>query len=317
MPNAGREISLIFMTEPPGAVHHGHHPHPHRHRPGHGPAPEDDTDLARLLDLDGTLGASVLTTALTAAADAMKTPPHTIADLGAGTGTGTLALAAHFPLAKVLSLDSSPTMIHRLRTAATAGGVADRVETRLNDLDGDWPAALPGRLDLVWAALSLHHVGDPARTLRQVFEALRPGGALVVMEMTGTSSYHPTDMGTSNSGLGPRLVQALAGRGYPTMGEWTTALHAAGFSPVERIEAPFNASADTPLGAQYLELHLTLNRDMVAEDLSIADLAALDSVIAALHGEKSSLEYTSGRVIWIAVRPTHSTNDPYENGSPR
>ncbi len=278
-----------------------HHRHPSR--PGHGAAPEHDTGLAELLDLDAALGASVLAVALDAASAALGPAPRSIVDLGAGTGTGTVALATRFPDARIHSLDASPAMLDRLRAAATAAEIVDRVETNLVDLDGDWPAVLPSATDLAWAALSLHHVTDPAHVLRQAFGALRPGGVLVVTEMTGVTTYDPADLGTGRDGLGELLVGVLAAHGYPVTAEWTAALTAAGFAPVERCETAFTASARTTDGARYLTLQLTLSRARLTQDLSAGDLAALDAAIAALEAGTSKLAITSGRALWIAVRP--------------
>ena len=280
--------------------------HSHHERPGHGPALGDDTDLAEFLNLDGVLGAPVLAAALNAAADALGTAPRTVVDLGAGTGTGTLALAAQFQKAQIHSLDASPLMLDRLAAAALTAGVDDRIETHVVDLDGDWPAVLPHEADLAWAALSLHHVTDPARVLSQTFEALRLGGVLVVTEVAGVTTYDPADLGTGRVGLGERIVGALAAHGYPVTADWTIALAEAGFAPVERHASTFTASARTTDGARYLALQLTMSRARLTEDLSADDLTALDAVITALVAGTSEVVMTSGRFSWIAVRPRAS-----------
>lgn len=290
-------------THTPPHEGHPHHGHSHSARPGHGPAPEHDTGLAELLELDAALGAPVLAQAMDAAFLALCSAPHSVLDLGAGTGTGTRALAARFPGAQIRSLDASPGMLDRLSAAATAAGIADRVEPHLVDLDGNWPAVLPGPVDLAWAALSLHHVTDPAQLLDQVFGALRPGGVLVVIEMAGAPSYSPGDLGTGRDGLGDRLTGALAAHGYPVTGEWTTALTAAGFAPVQRRELAFLTTATTTDGARYLALELGRHLPRLTEDLSAEDLTALEAAVATLETGTSELTVTSGRVVWIAVRP--------------
>lgn len=277
--------------------------HPQHDRPGHGPALDHEDDLAELLDLDAALGAPVLAEALDAASAALGTAPRRAVDLGAGTGTGTLALATRFPDLLVHSLDASPMMLDRLSAAAAAADVAGRVETHLVDLDGDWTAVLPGSVDLAWAALSLHHVTAPAQVLRQAIGVLRPGGVLVVTEFTGVTRYEPADLGTGRDGLGERLVSALASHGYPVTAEWTMALSAAGFVPVQRLESALTATARTPEGARYLAVQLTRNRALLADGLSADDLSAVDVTIAGLEAGTSDLGLTSGRAIWIAVRP--------------
>jgi len=288
---------------------HHHHDRPHHDERGHGPAPEHDTGLAELLDLDAVLGAPVLAAALDAAAAALGDAPRQVADLGAGTGTGTLALAARFPGARVHALDASPAMLDRLGAAARAAGVADRVQVHPVDLDGDWPAVLPGTLDLAWAALSLHHVSDPARVLRQALAALRPGGVLVVLEMTGEIAHEPADLGTGRDGLGPRLVRALAAQGYPVTAEWSAALTQAGFALVDRHTAAVAASAATAEGARYLALDLARSRGRLEGVLAGDDLAALDVVVAALRAGTSPLATSAGRAVWVAVRPASDAGE--------
>ncbi|WP_454083987.1 methyltransferase [Georgenia sp. Marseille-Q6866] len=280
--------------------------HAHHTSHGHGPAPEHATGLAELLDLDAALGAGVLAAALDAAAAALGTAPRDVVDLGAGTGTGTLAIARRFPGARVHSIDASPAMLERLGAAAAAAQLGDRVEAHLADLDGDWPTVLSGTVDLAWAALSLHHVSDPAEVLRQVFGALRPGGVLVVTEMTGATVYEPADLGTGRDGLGERLVGALAAHGYPATGEWTAALEAAGFATVARHETAFTASARTPEGARYLALELERHQDRLSGDLDPGDRAAVDAVVAGLRAGTSRLDVTSGRAVWVATRGDES-----------
>jgi hypothetical protein len=139
--------------------------------------------------------------------------------------------------------------------------------------------------------------------LRQAFHTLRPGGVLVVIEMTGATSYEPADLGTHRAGLGERIVSALAAHGYPVTADWTAALGSAGFAPVSRVEAELTASAGTTEGARYLGLQFALNRALLSEGLAVDDVAALDTVIEALAAGGSDLTLASGRVIWSAVRP--------------
>ncbi|WP_345373542.1 class I SAM-dependent methyltransferase [Frondihabitans cladoniiphilus] len=286
------------------AAHGHHHERPgHGDRPGHGPAPENDTDLAELLDLDAQHAAPVLAAALDAAAAALGHAPREVVDLGAGTGTGTLALAARFSGARVHALDASAGMIERIRASAALSGLSERIETHLVDLDTDWPAAVPHEVDMAWAALSLHHTSDPSRVLRQVFDVLRPGGVVVATEFSGATTYSPADLGTGSSDLGGRVVSALATRGYPVTAEWTEALVAAGFSDVSRHEATVAVSSRTAAGARFLELQLQRNRELLGDELGADDLAGLDAAIAGLGAGASSVDHTSGRVFWVAVRP--------------
>ncbi|WKU02926.1 trans-aconitate 2-methyltransferase [Micromonospora sp. HUAS LYJ1] len=106
--------------------------------------------------------------------------PHVV-DLGAGSGTASLALARELPDATVTAVDLSPEMLAHLRSRADAAGLGDRIRTVQADLDQPWPDL--GPTGVIWAAASLHHLADPATALASAFAALRPDGLLVVAEV--------------------------------------------------------------------------------------------------------------------------------------
>ncbi|GGF42040.1 hypothetical protein GCM10011399_38370 [Subtercola lobariae] len=295
--------------------------HDHHHtRPGHGPAPRNDGDLAELLDLDAVHAAPFLREALEAAAAALGRDPREVVDLGAGTGTGTVALANRFAEARVHALDASAGMLERVRASSSKSGVSSRVETHLVDLDDDWPAGLPGSVDLAWAALSLHHATDATRVLKETFDLLRPGGVAVLSEFTGSTAYSPASLGTTSATLGEHLVGALAARGYPVAADWSKALRVAGFAPVERQEVAISVSSAPADGARFLELQLARSRQLLADDLGPDDLAAIDAALVSLASSLpagSPIHYTSGRVFWVAVRPDDREADTIATGVDR
>ncbi|WP_181133866.1 methyltransferase domain-containing protein [Rathayibacter sp. AY1D9] len=103
-------------------------------------------------------------------------PGASIVDVGCSTGTLTAALADRHPDVAVLGIDSEPEM---LREAQSRG-------SRATFRHGDATDCDLGAPDLVVA----HYVAQflpPAtrsRLLRNVFDALQPGGALVLFEKT-------------------------------------------------------------------------------------------------------------------------------------
>lgn len=99
-----------------------------------------------------------------------------VADLGAGTGELAATLAPH--AARILAVDDSAAMLEaaRIRTAPLRN-----VEVRAGSLE-----ALPledRAVDLAFAVLVLHHVGDPGRAVAEAARILKPGGRLVVVDM--------------------------------------------------------------------------------------------------------------------------------------
>ena len=104
------------------------------------------------------------------------------ADLGAGDGTFTLALAEVLGAgSRIYAVDRDAKALARLRRSA-AGAAAEVIT-----VTADFTAAfdLPGRhgaLDGMLIANALHYVRDAARTLARLGERLRAGGRLVLIE---------------------------------------------------------------------------------------------------------------------------------------
>ena len=161
--------------------------------------------LADLLDLD----AEVLSEYHREVAEwvsANLTERARVIDVGAGTGTGTLALARQLPDAEVIALDVDEEMLKHIQDKARASGLADRIRTVQADLDQAWPDGLK-TADLVWAANSLHHMGDPTRAVAQIYQMLRPGGLLAVTELESFPRFLTDPAGAA---LEERIHAAMA-----------------------------------------------------------------------------------------------------------
>ncbi len=141
-------------------------------------------------------------------------PTWTVADLGAGTGALTAAVAPF--VARVVSLDRSPAMLAAARTRLE--GVTN-VTFREGELE-----ALPlddDTVDLAILSLVLHHVPEPARALAEVARVLRPGGRLVLVDMREHDRVEfAEEMGHQWPGFDPgRLRDWLTGAGLEA-GPW-------------------------------------------------------------------------------------------------
>ncbi|MDJ0380368.1 class I SAM-dependent methyltransferase [Streptomyces sp. G-G2] len=299
------------MTHPtPHTAHHGAHPtqaaHQHGHSSDHAQAPHD-ADQTEVLDLD----AEVLAEHLAALTDwlPVAAAPRHIVDLGAGTGAGTLALLARFPDAYVTAVDSSPVHLSRLRAKACARGVDDRVRTVQADLDTAWPDL--GSPDLVWASASMHHMADPARTLRQVHGALAPGALFAVVELAGLPSFLPADAPREAPGLLERC-RAAGDRPHaahlPHRGaDWGPMLTTAGFTvEAERTMTVSIENSRSEAVGRYALASLRRMRPAAAAELSADDLAVLDRLLDA-HGPDSILRredlgVRTERAVWAARR---------------
>ncbi|HEX8463088.1 MAG TPA: metalloregulator ArsR/SmtB family transcription factor [Abditibacterium sp.] len=105
-------------------------------------------------------------------------PPLVIADLGAGEGTLSLLMA---PGAKrVIAVDNSPKMLDYASGLAQKSGI-ENLDYRLGDLE-----ELPiedGEVDLVLMHQTLHHALHPSRAVKEAQRILRPGGAVVILDL--------------------------------------------------------------------------------------------------------------------------------------
>ncbi|MFE3542800.1 class I SAM-dependent methyltransferase [Nocardia sp. NPDC059177] len=272
---------------------------------GHEHASRSDVAMAELLELDAEVLAPYLAE-LTGWIAALTSPaPQRIMDVGSGPGTGTLALAEHFPSASLTAVDLSPQMLHRLQKKATARGVSGRVRTLEANLDEPWP--LPSQpYDLMWAASFLHHLSDPVRTLAQAYGQLRPGGLLAVSEMDFFPRFLPQEAGVGRPGLEARL-HAVANTQPPH--EWTQALTDAGFTveACRPFEIRLHASQASPALGRYAHICLAKLRSHAADDLDADDLAALDTLLDQNHPlgitRRGDLSVHTTRTTWIARRP--------------
>ncbi|WP_019009968.1 methyltransferase domain-containing protein [Deinococcus aquatilis] len=96
-----------------------------------------------------------------------QTPPHTVADLGCGTGHLTAALAKRWPEATVLGLDSSAEMLSK---AAYAGPNLTFQQADLRE----WQSAAP--LEVLFSNAALQWVDDHARLIPRLAGLVAAGG---------------------------------------------------------------------------------------------------------------------------------------------
>jgi SAM-dependent methyltransferase len=102
--------------------------------------------------------------------------PAAVADLGCGTGSLSVLLAASGYT--VTGLDSAPEMIKAARAKARAAGVSAGFVTS----DASAPALAPGSFDVVLARHVLWAMPDVESTLAAWIRLLRPGGVLLLVE---------------------------------------------------------------------------------------------------------------------------------------
>ena len=155
-------------------------------------------------------------------------PEWTVGDLGCGTGalSATLAPWVH----RVIGVDREPEMLESAERRLVE--VTGNVEFRRGDLE-----SLPirdGELDAAFALLVFHLLPDPPAALAEVFRALRPGGAFILLDMR----FHTRDEYREEMG------HLWSGFPMETMADW---LGAAGFEAVRTVPVRPDPEAKGPL----------------------------------------------------------------------
>ena len=258
------------------------------HHHGHVHFDEADwAEFAEQTELEGELLLGFVTTTMERVNElrAPDAPPvRRVLDIGCGPGVGSCELARLFPAAQVVALDGSPAMLSRAERRADEHGLGAQISTHLAEL----PAGLDGLepVDLLWASMSLHHVGDETGLLRLLHDLLAPEGVIAIAERAEPMRVLPDVLDVGRPGLPERLARAGA--------EWFAALRegltdeipstdlpsmlaSAGFEVIDariarqRFDPPLSDTARHTVRG-----HLRRTRGQLAERLDAEDLAALD-----------------------------------------
>ena len=215
-------------------------------------------------------------------------PVRRVLDVGSGPGVGTCELARIFPEAEVVAIDSSPAMIERVTQRTSALGLDGRVRTHLADLPGG--IADLGPAEVIWASMSLHHVGDEVAALRALGAVLAPDGLLAIAEF-GDEPMRvlPDDVDIGRPGLADRLDTASATwfaamrdglTGTAPSADLSTMLNRAELEVVDAHQA--TQRLDPPISKdarRFVIGHLRRSMDQLTPHLVEDDLATLAALI--------------------------------------
>ena len=160
------------------------------HRPSERQGPGGDAETRRALELAGL----------------DRSRPLKVADIGCGTGASTLLLARELD-ADITAVDFLPEFLDELQTRASDHGVADRITT-LNCSMDDLPFD-EGEFDVIWSEGAVYNMGFEAG-ISAWSRFLKPGGKLIVSEITWLSATRPTELQTHWEAEYPEIDVASA-----------------------------------------------------------------------------------------------------------
>ena len=144
------------------------------HRSNFRQGPGGDTETKRAMELAGLDRSHLLK----------------IADIGCGTGASTILLATELD-ADITAVDFVPEFLDRLQARANNHGVADRITTLNSSMD-DLPFAA-GKFNAIWSEGAVYNMGFEAG-VSAWSRFLKPGGKLIVSEITWLSAARPPEL---------------------------------------------------------------------------------------------------------------------------
>jgi len=153
------------------------------------------------------------------------TAPLKIADIGCGTGASTLLLARLLN-ASITAVDSLQDFLDVLASRARLEGISDTISPLCASMD-NLPFE-PEAFDVIWSEGAIYNIGFE-KGIANWRQFLKPGGLLVVSEITWTTSLRPPE------------IQGFWEKEYPGIGEASAnikRLESQGYSPIGYFVLP-------------------------------------------------------------------------------
>ncbi|MBD3225619.1 MAG: methyltransferase [Caldithrix sp.] len=135
-------------------------------------------------------------------------------DFGSGTGLVTFFLLN--VLNHVTAVDLSPAMLQQLNNKVKAQRIGSVQPLLLKDEDSE----LPGdKYDLIYSSMTMHHVKNYQRTIRQFYDRLKANGYLAIADLfTEQGDFHSDANIVEHYGFDPQeLKQVLVDTGFQSI----------------------------------------------------------------------------------------------------
>lgn len=161
----------------------------------------------RAADWDADPGRVARARAVALRIAAMVPLSPTMTALEYGCGTGLLGFALAPSLGALTLADSSEGMLAVLRQKIAAAPAPNMTAIKLDLTTDPLP---PARYDVVLTLMTLHHVPDTARILRDFYALLEPGGYLALSDLDREDgAFHGADF-TGHRGFDREALAGLA-----------------------------------------------------------------------------------------------------------
>ena len=115
-------------------------------------------------------------------------PDDIVADIGAGSGYFSFRIAKLVPDGKVLAVDIQPEMLQLIERQKVQGGVSN-IEGVLGEIDN--PNLPLNSIDAAIMVDAYHEFSHPFEMIDGIYNALRPGGRIFLLEYRGEDASVP------------------------------------------------------------------------------------------------------------------------------
>jgi SAM-dependent methyltransferase len=149
-----------------------------------------------------------------------------LADVGAGSGEVSIAIARRVPEGIVYSTEINPQLLAKIRANSRRAGMRNIIPVRGKDHDTELPTNC---CDAIFLREVYHHLTDPSGMDRSLYLAMRPGGRLAIIDFEPIPGTRPPSGVPANRG----------GHGVPAR-LVSQELSRAGFRLVEGIDWPIS-----------------------------------------------------------------------------
>jgi SAM-dependent methyltransferase len=148
-------------------------------------------------------------------------------------------MAKRFPSLELVGVEFEPDSVARARANIRGAGLQDRITIEHGAVEAPGHA---GEFDLAYFQYALHSLPDPPRALAAAFEALRPGGRLLVLDwpLPSTVDEFRTRHGELIAGV--QIDELFQGTRLATREQFKAWFEAAGVGQPEVIDLPSGAS---------------------------------------------------------------------------
>lgn len=115
-------------------------------------------------------------------------PDEVVADIGAGSGYFSFRIAAKVPQGKVMAVDIQPEMLQLIEQRMAADGVSN-IDRVLGEVDD--PNLPANSIDAAIMVDAYHEFSHPFEMIDGIYQALRPGGRIFLLEYRGEDASVP------------------------------------------------------------------------------------------------------------------------------